>query len=342
MPDMQSNILPAILLSSVEGVVGLSLARGLLAKGFPVIAACIPSDSAAAEAERGEGAVILDVSKENALRTGLEFFKKEMPGLPGIVWVDAEAGYALSDILAVADALATNPGMMALAARSEGKFEGRVAHWSFAVAHGRQVLDPWSGLVGLPANHVDDFLGEKGGGRSYLFRLLLTMQRHRIKAVNVPVDTPYRRGRDDTTKGRVLDIVRIALMPLLFISSSLTLTAADYSMRFFFFYVLLQGNEPVSLAVGRFTGALVGYIINRSVVFRHKDDSLGRESFTLLKYALLVVCNYYAAHLMVSYMMNAFRIEFALASVVADLLLYAPNYLIQRDVVFRRKLPRPA
>jgi putative flippase GtrA len=336
--------MPAILFSSASDS-SLAVARELLAKSYPVLALC---GQDGADAWRGAGAVLLGVSGDAALRAGLEYMKEDMPGLAGLVYVETEMGYSSSDIEAVAGALEADPGRMAIASRVRGgelglaeRLVARAAHWAFAAAHGRPVRDPWSGLAGLPAAHIDDFLGEKGCGKNYLFRLLLTMQRHGIKAENVPVRKPYGRIRGDTWKERMLDIAKIALMPLLFISSSLTLSAADFSLSFLFFYLLLPGNKPVSIVIGRFTGALVGYLLNRNIVFAGKGGHWRAEAAVTAKYAALFACMYCMALLLVSVMVDNLHMEFALAQVISGILLYAPNYLLQRDLVFGRVRPRP-
>jgi putative flippase GtrA len=195
--------------------------------------------------------------------------------------------------------------------------------------------------VGLPASHVQDFLGEKGQGEGYLFRLLLTMQRHGIQVVNVPVGAPYRR-RGATAGERALGIARIALLPLLFVSSSFLLTCADLCVNFSFYYLLLPGIKPVSIAAGRFTGALVGYLLNRAVVFKRAGRTRQEEAAATAKYAVLFVGMYLSALLLISIMVDEFHWAYALATVIASVLLYAPNYFIQRDVVFRRRQRRPA
>jgi putative flippase GtrA len=349
MPAAKKNAFPAILIAGFSSKACFSVASALAARGYPVVAACEPGDPASAEAARGAGAAVLEASKEDALRAGLERFGRETPDLPGLVFVGADRAYSVKDIVAVAEALAADPSKMAVADRARSvelgfaeRLEARAAHWAFAAAHGRPVRDPWSGLIGLPASHVGDFLGEKGSGKSYLFRLLLTMQRHGIKAVNVPVDAPCGRWRDDTAKGRLLDIVKIALMPLLFISSSLTLTVADYCLSFLFFYLLLPGNKPVSIMVGHFTGAFIGYLLSRNIVFGGKGGSWRAEAAITAKYAVLFGCMYCASLLLVSVMVDDFHIEFAVAQIISGILLYAPNYLIQRDFVFGRRQAREA
>lgn len=124
---------------------------------------------------------------------------------------------------------------------------------------------------------------------------------------------------------------------VLFIVSSLTLTASDYLVSNLFQYVLLPDNNDVSVAAGRITGALVGFLFNRRVVFRNDDGGWTLEAYTALKYAALWLINYYAVKFMIDYLEGSLHIEYWLALMIAGAALYIPSYLLQRYVVFRRK-----
>jgi putative flippase GtrA len=344
MPEAEQTN-PTILLHNFSDTDAcIAIASGLLGKGFSVIAICSPGDDAPSGAARHTGCIVIEAGKGEALRAGLEHVNAALPQTRGAVWLDAGEGYTLSEILAVAYVSAANPDAVVLAARANGGVAGRLAaaerrlaRLAFAAFHGRSVQDPWAGLMGLPAKHMAGFLAEKGTGGAYRFRLLLTMQRHGIRCVNVPLATACGRVDSETVKDRLGDIMKIVLMPLLFVSSSLMLTGADYCLNFLFFYVLMPGNKPVSIAVGRFTGALVGYLVNRRVVFKGAGGNRWAEAAVIAKYTALFAFLYCVALLLVSVMVDEFHLEYAVANVIAGVLLYAPNYLIQRDFVFKHR-----
>lgn len=367
--EQQCN--PAILITGFDGSEAcLSLASELLQKGYPVIAACALGNQGAAEAARALGCAVVGSERGeaqqggvesllagqyetwyegNLLRAGLLFFHREMGGLPGAVCAGANAGYTAEDVAAVSGALLENPGRFVIAERKIGlksglflKLERLLARMAFVFVHGRNIGDPWAGLRAIPSSHIPAFLEMKGTGRKYEFNMPLNLQRRGLKAVGVPVSAAYSREPGATFWSRIADLFRIVLVPLLFVASSLTLTGADYCMRFLFYYVILRGNEPASLAVGFYTGAFVGYLINRSVVFRKRKGSVTGEFGTIVKYAILTTCNYYLAHLLISFMMNSFHAAFPLASIIASVILYAPNFFAQREFVFRSDRRQPA
>lgn len=124
---------------------------------------------------------------------------------------------------------------------------------------------------------------------------------------------------------------------LLFIASSLTLTAADFLVSNLFQYVLLPDNNDVSVAAGRVTGALVGFLLNRRVVFRNDAGGWSLEAYTALKYAALWIFNYYAAKFLIDFLEYGLNTEYWLAWMAAGLALYVPSYLLQRYFVFNKK-----
>jgi putative flippase GtrA len=138
-------------------------------------------------------------------------------------------------------------------------------------------------------------------------------------------------------KEKLIAAVRRRMTPILFVASSLTLTAADFIFFNFFQYTVFPGNEFVSVLAGRIVGAIIGFFINRSIVFKSADGRWKVETTAFIKYAALWTVNYLLASLAVTFMVDNLHVEARLAWMIAGLLLYAPNYLLQRHVVFRKK-----
>jgi putative flippase GtrA len=101
--------------------------------------------------------------------------------------------------------------------------------------------------------------------------------------------------------------------------------------------VLVPDNNDVSLAAGRITGALVGFLFNRGIVFRKGTGGWSLETYTALKYAALWLVNYYAAKFLVDFLEYGMSVEYWMALIMTGLALYLPSYLLQRYVVFRGK-----
>ncbi len=89
--------------------------------------------------------------------------------------------------------------------------------------------------------------------------------------------------------------------------------------------------------MGRLFGASVGYLLNRRYVFRYVGKNKADDVKSLTKYAILACVN---TAIGLSLMLNVLTIPHLfpfLAKQVADLILYAFNFLIQREIIFKRK-----
>ena len=319
----------------------LALASSLHRAGMPVIAVCSDGE-AVREAERLGCAAVQAEGEEGQAKAALELFLRDMAQLPGVVLVDLAGGYTADDVLAVADAMLEDPGKLAIASRNREKKPGLqrverlVAQWAFAAVHGQRILDPWARLRGIPAGYCYDVLRTKGTERGFWFNMLLALHKNGQKVVNVLVETAYQREPGTHTIDRFKDIVRIVRLPLKYVSVSLSVLFLDNLLFYLFSYEILHGNRPVSIAIGRFSGALLGYLLNRSVVFKNKGIGWRKELTSVGKYTLLVAFNYCAA-LALNYLLGFLPIGLLAIKLLADVILYVTTFIVQRDVVFKKK-----
>lgn len=342
--EMQTS-LPAILIPGFSGGAFLSVASELVSKGFPVIVACGEGDAAARRIAGNAGCIVVEAPAESAIHAGFEYFHREMAGLPGIVCVDPGDGYSAMDILAVAYVLAANPSSIVVAARAaNGELRRRerivrfIAGRSFIV-HGRTVRDPWTGLAGFPSKHMADFVKERGDGREYLLNILLMMQRHGIRSISVPVGVKYRPKGGSGLLGSIKDILRILFLPLKFISASLTVTGLDYLVFLLLLYVIFPGHWVFALLAGRTTGGVAGYLLNRNIVFRHKNDTWRKELKSALQFTLLFLFNLGASISIVYLLHDVLLVNEVVARLVTDAFLFILSFTVQREIIFRRKAP---
>lgn len=350
----ERNILPAALLMHFDGgTIALALAQALRDAGMPVVAAC----GAQEEARKAQSARLFSVCAPDARQrceAAIALLDSVGAQWPGYVLVDATAGYSVPDVLAVAEKMSEQPDRLVLAERAQPwergmlfRRERRLGSFLFRALHGLQVTDPWCTLRGIPRAFARELLGKYENSRRFWLDMLLTLRRRGIQTACVPIGKPYRRERGATTLSRFADLLRIAEQMLRYVASSLTVMLVDTGLFSLFFYVILNGNRPVSLAIGRLTGALLGYYLNRSIVFRHKKNSWRREAYTAGKYAVLVAVNYGLAlalnYLIASGLLHLFQPKLAvfLSKLLADLVLYIFTFLVNREVVFRKRR-RPA
>ena len=322
-----------------------AVASEMHANGYPVLAVCSPNDTMATEAARKAGFAVICAEKENALRAGLKHFMDNIKGRPGIVTVDIAEGYSAADVLAVAGAMAASPDRIVLAERvtnSNTRMLSRLERFAakviFLAVHGRRVHDAWAGLRGIPSRHVPALLALNGVGYRYEFNILLNLQHLGVKAENVPVGAVYAFSDSSGFRQRALDILRILFLPLKFVSASLVVWAVDYAIYIVSSRLLLPGHNFIALTAARSAGAVTGYLLNRSVVFRRTNNTWNKELLAALRFALLAAFNYGASWGLLYLLHNILGINDIIARMISDLLLYVFSYTVQREYVFHHKM----
>lgn len=344
----EKSILPAVLLLHFDGGSNvLALARALREAGMPVVAACGVQEAARKAQSAGLFSVCAPDSRQRC-EAAIALLVGDGAQWPGYVLVDATGGYSAQDVLSVAEKMLELPDRLVLAERAQPRERGmlfRRERWLgsflFRTLHGLQVTDPWCTLRGIPRAFVRELLSKYENPRRFWLGMLLTLRRRGIRTSCVPIGRPYRRERGATTLNRCADLLRIAEQTLRYVASSLTVLLVDNILCFLFFYVILHGNRPVSIAIGRFAGALLGYWLNRSVVFRPNNIGWRREIYTAGKYAALAGINYGLA-LPMNYLFFAFlNTGIVWSKLLADLVLYISTFFINREIVFRKR-HRPA
>lgn len=345
MSEIQPTSQPAILFSHFDGSGDfIAMAEKLLQQGYPVIAAHQRGDSVASEAAISIGCRYVEASGDGGLRVGLEFFNDHMQGLPGVVVFEPEDGFSVDDVLRVAEAFQANQGKLVMASRCRnprlGLFTNLVrslAALAFTLVHGRKVGDPWASLRAVPTRFVSGFLALKGDGCKLQMNMLLTLHHMGIKTISVPVSADYDYESDSRLLDRAIDILKILLLPLKYISASVITMLVDNSILILVGYVLTQNQRTLTIVLARYSGAIVGYIINRNVVFKQRSVNWKQEMKPLLKFALLATINTSIALLLIPYIETSLNTYFFIAKQMCDVILFISNYLIQREFIFRKK-----
>lgn len=92
-------------------------------------------------------------------------------------------------------------------------------------------------------------------------------------------------------------------------------------------------STAIAVAAGRIAGIAVQYTLVRKVVF-YSDSPVIK---TLPKFIGLVICSGCASYLLMHAIEYCAEWNFYLAKLVAELIIYLANFLIQRDMIFQRE-----
>ncbi len=346
MANAKQQPLPAILFSHFDGSAELiAMAKEFIAVGYPIIASVQAGDQAVRQQAETIGCDVAEHKPCGGLRAGLERFRADwMDKLPGVIVFEPEDGFGVGDVLNVADAFRASGDRLVMASRRRnpklGLFTNLVrglAALAFTIVHGRKVGDPWASLRAIPSQYVPAFLDLKGDSCKLLINMLLNLQHMGIKTVSVPVAAAYDYECESRLWDRFVDIFRIVLLPLKFVSASAVTMLTDNGVFFLFGYLLTQNKVMLATVIARASGAIVGYFLNKNIVFKDNKQSGKYDYKPLLKYVALASCNTLIAMNLVPFINREFGIYAFISKQIVDVLLFTSNFLIQRDFIFRKK-----
>lgn len=327
----------------------LSLLLELKADGFAVLVV----DDGSGETYRPVFQLAADMAhvltlRENrgkgcALKQAFSWLQVQYPGEHTIVTLDCDGQHRAADAFVLCRAAAQQPGTLFLGSRRQSKASplrsrlgNAVMRGVYALATGLRVRDTQTGLRAFSARLLPLLLEVPGERYEYEMNVLLQCAQQGIPVSEIPVATIYLNHNAGSHFHALRDSWRIYRQILAFSASSLLGFAIDYLL--FSAFVLLGGGTAAANIGARVISASVNFAVNRFAVFR-AEGSLLRSA---LQYAALaagiLLCNTLLLQLLTAVLQwNALA-----AKLAAELLLFLCSWLVQRNLIFRRKSRCPA
>lgn len=291
--------------------------------------------------------------KGRAMKTAFEYVKNS--GLfgedEGIITVDADGQHLLADIIAVSREWEQHKNALVLGGR---RFTGNVplrsrlgngiTRFVFAITTGVRVYDTQTGLRAFSAALTETMLDIGGERYEYEINQLLYCTKHHIDIVEVPIETVYLNENKSSHFNTVKDSWRIYKTIFKFMGASFVSWVVDYVLLLLFnllFTALFKNGAPVlfgkpldpklpSIVLARTASSTVNYFLNKKVVFK----SANKLSYLL--YVITVVVLLAANYLIIKLLTDA-GLRLWLAQLIAQVIIYPFNFVIQRKIVFREQ-----
>lgn len=294
-----------------------------------------------AQIEALHGATLLrhhvHLGKGAALKTGLNWIGVHIPDSAGVVTLDANGLYSVTDAIRVAEALADAPASLVLGSRTlpAGAALGRrlgnaMTRWVLRAIAGVTVSDAQTGLRGIPMAFLPHLLRLRTTGHDFELDMLLAARHDGIALMEVPIETERNDADAGVRFNPVIDSLRIYYVFLRFNLSSFSSFLLDFGL---FALLMLVGASIATAQFGaRAVSSLFNFLVNRHFVF--KSDQ-GRGVSLLLYYAtvvLIAACSYG----LILLLHQGLGLSVYSAKLVADTALYIASFAIQREFVFRR------
>lgn len=279
---------------------------------------------------RGKGA---------ALKTGLNYIACEFPESIGAVTIDADGQHALEDACSVAQGLKNSPQQLVIGVRN---FKGQVpkrslwgnniTRYALKVVAGIKLSDTQSGLRGIPQGLIPTLLRIDANAYEFELDMLIAANHQGFKITEVPIQTIYLDGNVRSSFRPLWDSLRIYFVLLRFSIIAILSAMLDYGV-FMLVYFLIAQNVMASLICSRVVSVTFNYLNVRRYAFRSNE----KHRHTLPKYLILAVVSGIMAYTLIIGFMNLFGWQVVLAKIIAEFIMFIINFLVQRDLIFRRQ-----
>lgn len=274
--------------------------------------------------------------KGRALKTGFNYFLLTFPGCVGVVTADADGQHKPKDILDVARTLEEHQDKLVMGCRKMGKevpfrslFGNVLTRFVFSFAVGQKISDTQSGLRGIPAKMIPDLINTRGERYEFEINMLILARKKSITIIEKEIETIYIEANRSSHFNPLFDSMKIYFQLLRYTFSSLVASFFDFIVFTITFNI--SAKLLVSILVARLlVGSLIHYMINRRLVFHSK----ARIFSTLMKYYLALGVMGFLSYLLINLSLKHLGLGVIPAKIAVESLLFAFNFLIQRDFVF--------
>lgn len=286
--------------------------------------------------------------KGRALKDAFKYCLETYPKMLGCVTADSDGQHTPSDIKKCILVFEENPECLIMGCRD---FSGEDVPWKSSFGNnttkrvckflcGVSVSDTQTGLRAIPAKFMAELLDVKGERFEFETKMLVETKDN-YEIVEIPIETVYDSKENHRTHFRpIKDSIKIysifGAIFAKFLFSSLSSSAID--MTFFTFLCwIFKGDTKfyvmLATVLARVVSGTYNYLINFHIVFKSKEN----KGKALLRYIILVVIQMSVSALLVTFGVFLTRGHELFVKIVVDATLFCLSYIIQREVVFRKR-----
>jgi glycosyltransferase involved in cell wall biosynthesis len=284
--------------------------------------------------------------KGKALKTAFSYFNKHYSDSTGLITIDADGQHTVSDMKKVADQLNESPASLVLGSRNfkeenipfRSRFGNTLTRKVVKFTSGIDVSDTQTGLRGIPAAVVADFLGVEGDRYEFEMNMLLECKKKNIRIEEVEIETIYIEENKSSHFNPIKDSIKIYSVFLKFIASSMASFVVDIVLFALFSFMLKEVIPDsfiiVSTVLARVLSSFINFIMNRNMVFKSNSSN------SMVKYYALSIVQMGVSALGVHYLYSVINSGEVGIKVVVDSLLFLVSFIIQREWVFKSDYKR--
>ena len=305
---------------------------------------------------RMEGVTVLhhDVNhgKGVALKTGYAWIRDNLPEISGVITADADGQHTVEDCWRLAEALAEGKRALYLGSRdfnlpnvpARSRKGNKITSAVFWALYGQYLPDTQTGLRAFRREELPFMIEVSGERYEYEMNVLIACARASIPMIPLTIETVYENDNAGSHFHPVRDSIRIYRVILgnfvRFMGASIASFLIDQGVFALMEFVVLSrvnwalaSIQGLSTLVARLVSAPCNFLMNRSFVFRFKQNT----AVTALKYAALAVSLLVLSWLGVALLGALGMPKFLdnLSKLIIDTLLYFLSYRVQNKWIFR-------
>lgn len=291
---------------------------------------------------------VVNLGKGRALKNGFNYFMN-LPNyneFSGIITIDSDGQHAVADVINIRNLLIDQKNTLLLGSRNfdklnvpfKSKFGNKLTSKIFQLFYGKKLLDTQTGLRGLTADSVINFISLNGERFEYETNMLIVATYKDIAIKELEIETIYIDDNSETHFRPIKD--SLAIYGVLFrtflkyIGSSVVSFLLDIMLFQLLITMLSMGvNKKILFATigARIVSSLFNYLSNKTIVFQNNSS----HSRTLIKYFSLVVVQMICSALLVSGLYSLFHLNESGLKVIVDSILFFISFRIQKKMVFK-------
>ncbi|MGE5534723.1 MAG: bifunctional glycosyltransferase family 2/GtrA family protein, partial [Acidobacteriota bacterium] len=278
---------------------------------------------------------VVNLGKGAALKAGINYTACTFPDAAGFVSADADGQHSTRDILHVAETLVLHPSELILGVRRfagpvplRSKLGNIVTRHVLRAVTGQRISDTQTGLRGIPTGFAPALMRLRPNGYDFELEVLLTCKKTMRHIRELAIETIYTDGNSSSHFNPLLDSMRVYFVLIRFIAASLATAGLDN-----FVFILAYALWPHILgcqALSRGLAGLFNYCINKRGVFHSRASNRS----ALPRYYASVLAFGALSYGMIIALCRHTPMPAPAAKVVAESILFAFSFVIQRDFVF--------
>ena len=287
-----------------------------------------------------------------ALKTGYAWIRDNLPDITGVITADADGQHTVEDCWCLAEALAGGKRALYLGSRdftlpivpARSRKGNKITSAVFWALYGQYLPDTQTGLRAFRREELPFMIDVSGERYEYEMNVLIACARASIPMIPLTIETVYENDNAGSHFHPVRDSIRIYKVILgnfvKFMGASIASFLIDQGVFALMEFVVLSrvnwalaSIQGLSTLVARLVSAPCNFLMNRSFVFRFKQNT----AVTALKYAALafslLVLSWLGVALLGALGMPRFLDN--LSKLIIDTLLYFLSYRVQNKWIFR-------